>query len=65
MTRITYTMVDGSTIAVTLIGNDDELVAKYKNMDLNRMFIITDQNGKFSEALNPRHVVSISARRTP
>lgn len=55
--KVRFTMSNGSYTTTTV--SQEGLVSLYKCMDMNRMFILVDEDGTFSAALNPRYIVGI------
>ena len=59
MRELRFALTNGTVVGMTAKDTDD-LSAIYKAMALDRMFILTDLDGKFKTALNPKHIVEIS-----
>lgn len=46
-------------VSVDVTVSKEGLVALYKKMNMNRMFIVTEKDGSFGTAINPRHIRTI------
>lgn len=55
--RVRFEMDNGMATDIT-VGKEG-LIELYRKMKMNTMFILTEADGTFSAALNPRHIVRI------
>ena len=57
--RLRFNLGAGKYVEATV--EDRGLVEKYTNLNMERLFVLTDEKGFFKTAINPKMIVSIEA----